>query len=224
MAVRVINNRNFITFLMCLSDKWLKLSKMHGANSIQTRNVSQSNIKGYNEEQANPEVLVWLYGSPILIVSGTIGNILSFAVMLWKKIRHTTTSLYLCVLAVVDTAVLYTGLFMSWYRINLNGYDVTHWDGFACKFFVFFLNGLQQFDSWILVSVTLERVCAVFLPHKHKEIFTKKVATVCLIIQALVIITMNNHVFYTSGLEWYLGTDGLLMVSCLLNWNLFLGY
>ena len=198
-------------FGKCLNHKYQKLvfSKLH--NSTQRWNQSHNNLDIDNLKNTKAAVSVWLYGSPILIVAGTIGNILSFAEMLRKKIRQSTTSLYLSVLAIVDTAVLYTGLFNGY--IIVSGYDILGSSQYACKFFYFILHGLQQFDSWILVSVALERVCAVFLPHKVKEIFIKRFATFTLIIQVLVIIAINNHFFYTRDLV-YTGRDSKHQLVC----------
>ena len=189
----------------------LLFSKMHQLNLTQKLHNSTlrwyqllDNITFGNLEHTKTLVSVWLYCSPILIVLGTIGNILSFVVMLRKNIRESTTSLYLSVLAIVDTAVLYTGLLMN-FVIKVSDYYIFDCSQFACKFGRFTIYGLQQFDSWVLVNVTLERVCAVFLPHQVKDIFTKKFATVSLTIQALVIVAINSHFFYTYHLVYYAG-------------------
>ena len=206
LLVRIIKG-----FSKCLIHEWYKLyfSELH--NSTQRWNRSHNNNID-NLEHAKITVSIWLYGSPILIAVGTIGNILSFAVMLRKKIRQSTTSLYLSVLAIADTAVLYTG-FLNVFIVKISGYHIFHSSQFACKFGHFIVFGLQQFDSWVLVNVALERVCAVFVPHKVKEIFTKKFATVSLIIQALVITGVNSHYFYTLDLVYH-GMDGKLHSAC----------
>ena len=206
--------RKFTGYLQCLIHEWQKLffSELH--NSTQRWNQSHDSINVDTLEHAKAAVAVWLYGSPILLAVGTIGNILSFDVMLRKKIRQSTTSFYLSVLAVADTAVLYTAL-LRWYIIKMNDYDIRLSSRFACKFHIFSVYAIQQFDSWVIVNVALERVCAVFLPHKIKGIFTKKFATVCLIIQALVIIGINSHFFYTRDLVVNTGRDGKLHSACL---------
>ena len=208
-TVDVTDAKRFQADLKCFRTKW---GKWMSANSTRRLHRSRDNISVDNLEVAKAAVSVWMYGSPILIAGGTLGNLLSFAVMLRKKIRHTTTSLYLIVLAVVDTAVLYTGL-LRLYMKHSSGYDIRHSSALACKFHVFSVYATQQFDSWVLVSVTLERVCAVFLPHKSKEIFTKRFATVSLIIQALVIVTINSHFFYTHDLVYFRGY-GEIQLAC----------
>jgi hypothetical protein len=173
----------------------------------------RSNVTLADLADAQMAKKIWMYGSPILIAGGTLGNVLSFAVMLRKKIRHTTTSLYLLVLSVVDTVVLYTGL-LRLYMKNTSGFDIRHSSALACKFHLFSVYASQQFDSWILVSVTLERLCAVFLPYKSKEIFTKQFATLSLVIQALVIIIINSNFFYTHELLQYRDMAGAIGVVC----------
>ena len=205
-TVHATADRGIIAFVKCLYHIWLELpfSKMHQPKLTLSWNRSHNNINTINTdnlEHAKAAVAIWRYCSPILIVAGTIGNILSFAVMVRKKIRDSTTSLYLSVLAVADTAVLYTGLLTSCIK-HMNGYDVRLSSRFACKFHMFSVNAIDHFDSWVLVNVTLERVCAVLLPHKVKGIFTKKFATVCLIIQALVIIFIDCHFLYAYDLGY----------------------
>ena len=191
------------------------ITKVHGwpANTLPNTSSQESNVTMASLDDAKMAVRIWLYGSPILIVGGTLGNVLSFTVMLRKKIRNSTTSLYLLVLSVVDTVVLYTGL-LRLYIKHSSGYDIRHSSSLACKFHLFGVYACQQFDSWILVSVTLERVCAVFLPHKSKEIFTKQFATVSLIIQALVIIIINSNFFYTHDLLYFRDLDGRMEPIC----------
>ena len=212
--IELLERRFIKGYLNCLSYEWQKLffSELH--NSTQRWNQSHDSINIGDLKHVKAAASIWMYGSPILIAVGTIGNILSFAVMLRKKIRQSTTSLYLSVLAIVDTAVLYTGLLNTELITIGLGYNTFGFSQFACKFVFFILYTLQQFDSWVLVNVALERVCAVFLPHKVKEIFTKKFATVSLIIQALVIIAINNHFFYTRVLVVCPGRDGKCLSHC----------
>ena len=47
--------------------------------------------------------------SPILLVFGTIGNILSFVTLARRAMRNCTSHIYLAVLAITDTLVLYIG-------------------------------------------------------------------------------------------------------------------
>ena len=141
-------------------------------------------------------IAVWKYGSPVILSTGTMGNILSVFIICRKKILHTTTSLYLLVLAFVDTGCLYTGL-LHLYIKHVYSYDWRIYSTAACKLHMFGGSMFLQYGSWLLVSITMERLCAVCLPHKCKLIFTKRNSAIGLIIQAIIIAAINAHFLAT---------------------------
>ena len=139
---------------------------------------------------------VYLYGIPLLVVFGTFGNVLSGLVMLRPKMRRHTTCVYLGVLAVVDTATLYTGLSKYWI-IELTGYDIREYSPFVCKFSIFCVYFLVQLEAWILVSVSLERLFAVCAPARANQMISRQFTAVQLIIVTCVIGGTNAHFFWT---------------------------
>ena len=140
-----------------------------------------------------------LYGAPVLVILGTIGNFLSILVMTRKALRSHTTSLYLVVLAVVDTLLLYIGMFYYWIQV-LSGVRAELISSYECnKTRIFLLYALPQIESWILCSIVVERLVAVYLPFKVKVIFTKKFAAIQLTITGLIIAAVNAHIFWTSN-------------------------
>ena len=54
---------------------------------------------------------------PILIVCGSIFNIMTFIVMRRKRMRVSSTCFYMAVLAVTDTLVLWTGCLNQWFHL-----------------------------------------------------------------------------------------------------------
>jgi len=140
---------------------------------------------------------MWLYGSGVIIIFGTIGNLLSGLVMMRKSLQRHTTSFYLTVLAVVDTAVLYTGLLRYWIRA-LRGLDIRSLSVASCKIHIFFVYFLMQFEAWILVWVAVERLAAIFVPHHAKEMFTKKFASIQLALTGTTLMALNAHFFWTK--------------------------
>ena len=142
---------------------------------------------------------IWIYCSPIVIVVGTIGNILSFRVMLRRRLRQTTTALYLIVLSVADTCVLYSGLLRQWIRA-LQGTDVRNFSDFSCKFHIFIVYLFLQFQAWILVAITIERLVAVTLPHRSRKIFTRRSAVLILLVVFTLLACVNSHYFWTHKL------------------------
>ena len=135
---------------------------------------------------------IWIIGSPLLLILGTIGNVLSAVVMLRPGLRKLTTTLYLLALAVVDTLVLYTGLLRSWI-LHLYGIDVRDASTTACRAQLFFLYIFTHLQAWILVCVAVERAAAIFLLHKAKEIFTRKFAAAKMAIIGMILAILNCH-------------------------------
>ena len=142
---------------------------------------------------------IWIYASPVLIILGTIGNILSGKVMLGKRLRKHTTSVYLIGLAVVDTFILYADLPWNWinavFEINIRDLSFAY-----CKINLFCMYYVIQLEAWILVCVNIERLTAVFLPMKAKKLFTKRSALIQMAIVASVLFVINSHIFWTQTL------------------------
>ena len=54
---------------------------------------------------------------PIVIALGTMGNILSFFVLMRKRMRYTSVYFYLAMLSCADTVILYLSGFKTWIRL-----------------------------------------------------------------------------------------------------------
>lgn len=142
---------------------------------------------------------IWIYAGAILLLIGTVGNSLVLAVVVRSNLRKLTTSLYLIVLAVVDTAILYNGLMRYWIK-EITGTDIRMASVSSCKVQTFFAYFLVQFEAWILVCVAFERMVAVFHPHRAKVIFTKRFAAIQITFTGLVLMVINLHFFWTHTL------------------------
>ncbi len=142
---------------------------------------------------------IWAYGSPVFIAIGTMGNLLSATVMLRQKLRKRTTSLYLFVLAVVDTVVLYTGLMEQWIR-KLFGIAILNANIVTCLSFRFVVCLAIDVEAWILVCVAVERMVAVFWPHKANQMFTRAFAVRQIAIIGVILAVPNSHFYWTFTL------------------------
>ena len=134
---------------------------------------------------------------PIMLIFGTIGNILSI-VVLWKReaLNKNTTTIYLICLAVIDEFVLLTGLLKFWCDVAFN-LDIRLFHSFGCQFYEFFIYALFMFEPWVLVNLTLEKLVAVYVPHKSKILFTNTKAVIGLIVTLIPVIVYNCHFFLT---------------------------
>ncbi|XP_069138819.1 uncharacterized protein [Argopecten irradians] len=141
-----------------------------------------------------------LYVYPIIIFLGTVGNVISFVVMIRKTMIHSSTCFYLAVIAVVDTLVLFFSGIRSWFAV-INGWDAIILSPTACKVFNFLTYFLFQYSAWLLVAMTIERFIAIHFPLKAVEYATvsraKKVSVALFVMFSL----FNCHFFWTVTIE-----------------------
>ncbi|CAH1781213.1 unnamed protein product [Owenia fusiformis] len=158
-------------------------------------------------------VYIFLVLSPIILSVGIVGNVMVVVVLLQKTMRSSTSSMYLIALAFVDTTVLLTGLVREWIKYGISLYrehfgyrtmtptDIRDYTDAGCKFHMFILYTTIHISAWLLVCLTVERVIAVFIPHKVKLICTHKVTLAAIGITFLVCIALNSHFFVTVKLN-----------------------
>ena len=138
---------------------------------------------------------LWLYVPPIILIIGTIGNILSFIILTRKRMTGSTYS-YLAVLAIADTIYLYSALFRRWIR-TLTGYDVLQVSNWSCKGITMLMYTASHYSVWLIIAVTMERYIAVRWPLKAKTLCTKRRAIIVIISLLIGIIGINSHIAWT---------------------------
>ncbi|KAH3814503.1 hypothetical protein DPMN_143005 [Dreissena polymorpha] len=142
---------------------------------------------------------MWTYGSPILIVIGTIGNVLSIVVLLRPRLRKSTTMFYLTCLSFGDLFTLYTGLLRYWIHSAFK-IDVRNLSNGACKVHTFLVYLWLDFTVWVLVSVTVDRCISVSLPFRVKRLCTIQRSRIVVTIIWGIMFIKNMHFFWTLSL------------------------
>ena len=102
---------------------------------------------------------------PVIVLMGTVGNTLSFCVLLRRRMRSTPMYFYLTLLAVADTFVLYVSAFKVWIRA-LTQFEVLHVSNVGCKLFMFILLCSFYMSAWLVVLVTLDRFLVIWFPFR----------------------------------------------------------
>ncbi|ESO02382.1 hypothetical protein HELRODRAFT_188682 [Helobdella robusta] len=126
----------------------------------------------------------WLYVSPLILIFGCIGNILIICVMRRKKMRNSTTAVYLVGLGIFDTLALVSRVLPEVFmhlRIGTFGE----------------LN--NDVAIWLIVLFTIDRFIAVCLPLFKRKICLPKRAFCMIVIVALLLLGKNIHIFWTRG-------------------------
>lgn len=151
------------------------------------------------------ELVDFLQGelSLIWIIFGSVGNLLSLAVLLRQKMRIHSTFTYLTLLSICDTLVLYFGL-MRDYLVHKYGLDVN--GHLLCKVHVFSFYFVLHMASWLLVAVNIDRLIAASFLSLSKKWCTPRMALKVSLVIAIVLILLNAHFLYfvdsfTTGSE-----------------------
>ncbi|XP_064620739.1 probable G-protein coupled receptor 139 [Lineus longissimus] len=137
----------------------------------------------------------FIYGLPLVIMVGTIGNVLSLIVFSRWQMRQTATYFYMAVLAVADLLVLYISAFRLWIT-KLSGFDVMATTNAACKTFSFLPQWCTHFSAWILVAMTVDRFIAVNMPLKAIVYSTLPKARITVIVIAIILILFDMQVLW----------------------------
>ena len=146
-------------------------------------------------------VTLWKIFSPLLLVIGVTGNIVSLAVLSRQRMRRTTTSVYLRLLAVFDTVVLLIVLPRKLVYFH-SSVEIKDLSVFACKF-VSFLTPTSAALSWCLLSViTIDRLILIRYPVWAKKHCTRKSALIISAILVSVIVAVNFHNLLFLDLRW----------------------
>ncbi|ELT87213.1 hypothetical protein CAPTEDRAFT_106191, partial [Capitella teleta] len=137
---------------------------------------------------------LFIYVPPILIIAGTLGNFMSFLIMRSKEFRNTPSSFIYSVLAITDTAVLYTGLLRYW-LVEVWDYDPRLDSDAACKIHLFVTYLIGHLSACYLMLLTIERVISVFFPMHCKTLCSKKRMVIAVVIATLVETAFNSIFF-----------------------------
>ncbi|KAL8590175.1 hypothetical protein ACOMHN_010370 [Nucella lapillus] len=161
--------------------------------------ADNARLMQYPEYRAHK--LLRLYIPPVLLLLGTFGNIFSFLILRHKAMARQSTHHFLAALAVVDSLVLYVGLFRQWLG-DLTGFDPQLQSVWLCKTIVTLGYSCSNVSVWIIVAVTVERYIVVCHPLKATLVCNvSRAKRVVLAITALFVL-INLHFLWTTSLTW----------------------
>ncbi|KAA0194661.1 Orphan Rhodopsin G protein-coupled receptor [Fasciolopsis buskii] len=138
---------------------------------------------------------------PILIIIflvGMVGNTLTVLVLRTKRLRQSSTAIYLTALAIVDILYLLSSLLI--HIINqtfLFPNEVRNYSSLACGLCPFLQYTLAYLSVWLIVAVTVDRAIWVTKPFKAKHICTKRHAAYTVILMTLTSVCLDSHFFWT---------------------------
>ncbi|CAF1241896.1 unnamed protein product [Adineta steineri] len=137
---------------------------------------------------------------PILIIFGSICNVMTFIVMRRRRMRVSSTCFYMAALAVTDTFVLWTGCLNQWfYMMQLQTFVVK--SNITCKLVPFLFVFFADASVWIIVCMSFERYFAVSRPLRASQMCTTRRAKWVLIVMFMIFALIDGHFLITLELE-----------------------
>ncbi len=134
----------------------------------------------------------WAY-FPSIVFLGTIGNLLSFLVMMSRSNRKISCSWYMAILALTDTMLLITYLSVWLKVVFLNSlYEM------SCRITTIFFNWSSNSSISIIIGLTFDRYLAICFPFKFKNVRTPKYAKRVIIGLLTFCLLMNIPHIFTS--------------------------
>jgi hypothetical protein len=134
------------------------------------------------------------YVPPVLIVIGTILNLLTIVVLIRRKFGKSSTRILLITLALSDTAVLWTGLLHFWLRML--DLDLRLLTNISCPLHIFCTYFFLQFACWTIMLLTFERWVSVSYPLKARVMCTMKYTCTTMVIVVIFLFALNSHMLY----------------------------
>ena len=170
--------------------------------SLVTDNTTSGSRSGASLSPVLRQVII--IAVPTIVLLGVTGNMLSVCVMLRRRFRSSSTSVYLVALGIVDSIFLVNNMMVAkWIQI-MSGIDVRVLSLLGCRLYVYLLYVSKCLGAWLLVSVSCERLVAISKPHKARTLCTKRrayytIATLVVVICAIYASVPYAYVIVSEG-------------------------
>ena len=151
---------------------------------------------------------IYLYTSLVFVLFGLIGNTLSVLVFSSRSMRIISSNFFLLMLAISDSFYLisvFLGKLLATLRclhFTDTQADILNHSNILCKVLHYFSDLFSDYSSMLILCFTIERVIAVYLPLKFKEICTLQRAKItCLSLLFAIVVIIAPYHFLMIGLH-----------------------
>lgn len=130
------------------------------------------------------------YFTPLILIVGICGNVLSLSVFLSRNMRKMSASIYLASLSTADIATLVFYVFVEWLRRGLvhiapgSRIEFLESEG-ICQILLYLSYISRLMSAWIIVLFTIERYMGVCHPFKRRD--TSQKGTIRIIVALLIV-------------------------------------
>ncbi|CAF3414324.1 unnamed protein product [Rotaria sp. Silwood1] len=137
------------------------------------------------------------YGFIATFSLGLIGHSCSLLTFSQHQLRSTSTTFLFRSITLFDMFYLFMSLY-DFSLINLGLPQLSPYYISLCRFRTFIINFVQTISPWLLVFIGIDRVIRVRLPHRKKQLCTKRNVVIVLLVSSLCAVAFNSHVLQPS--------------------------
>ena len=155
---------------------------------------------------------IFIYGAPIIVLLGTVGNLLSILTFFHFMLEN-TIFMYFFALSIVDLFGLYIDLFYRWIGVVMP-YGLTK-SGIGCKSWAFFVQSAYFTSVWLIVAIAFERYLPIYRGSKtgrQKSFYRKR----SLFFIFLIFFFATAYSFHNF---WTVDVDRTSFTQCLISEN-----
>ena len=132
---------------------------------------------------------------PIIAAFGLVGNILSFIAVANRHCKQSSFSMYIAALSLADTFSLITFSLHAWPNYAL-GVNVPDSGPALCKLIVFLSYFSGAISTWLVATMSLERLIVTYFPSRATRLFAPKTGVIMVIVIVCVHTGLYGHLLY----------------------------
>jgi len=129
----------------------------------------------------------------VIYIFGFTGNIFSLITFSNRRMRQISSSIFLLVLSISDTAALITSIWFflaDAFQLRLQNHSAL-----ACRFRTFFAYVFMDLSSWCIAGLAFDRYLRTKLPLGSKTLCTPRNASIMILVFFLTLCGINAHYF-----------------------------
>ncbi|CAF0777222.1 unnamed protein product [Rotaria sordida] len=144
----------------------------------------------------------------VLIIVGTVGNLLTISVLFRRNLRRFVTVRYLIAASICDIISLYGWNLNSFYKFNISRFNgnIEDLSLIHCRLISFMTFAALQLSSWCLTAVSLDRALSLFWLQWKQTFGRLRYTKYYIIFLTFICIALNSHVLFLNGYRKSSGT------------------
>ncbi|CAF2564093.1 unnamed protein product [Rotaria sp. Silwood2] len=144
----------------------------------------------------------------ILIIVGTVGNLLTIIVLFRRNLRRFVTVRYLIAVSICDIISLYGWNLNSFYKFNISRShgNIEDISLIHCRLISFMTFAALQLSSWCLTAVSFDRALSLLWLQWKQSFGRLRYTKYYIMFLASICVALNSHILFLNGYHRPSGT------------------